>query len=258
MRYSILVSSPAIESMRPGLRINARGVSLIELLFAMAISSVAISAAIQAFAAYGLRLSSQHANMTANQELRLGLDVLCSELRLAGSGLLGAEAAFTKKEVDEVEFFANLSGSSTIMTEVAEAGRQDLPVEDGADWPKGKQVLLCTAVHCAWNRLAADGRKQTLMLMTTTLEQYPMKSAVFLLNRVRYYVKRHDDGTMRLMREVDGVASTMLSDVRGVQLQYFNGRGGMETDARDVVRVRVTIQVGRQGSTLSRDIAIRM
>lgn len=258
MRYSILVSSPAIESMRPGLRINARGVSLIELLFAMAISSVAISAAIQAFAAYGLRLSSQHANMTANQELRLGLDVLCSELRLAGSGLLGAEAAFTKKEVDEVEFFANLSGSSTIMTEVAEAGRQDLPVEDGADWPKGKQVLLCTAVHCAWNRLAADGRKETLMLMTTTLEQYPMKSAVFLLNRVRYYVKRHDDGTMRLMREVDGVASTMLSDVRGVQLQYFNGRGGMETDARDVVRVRVTIQVGRQGSTLSRDIAIRM
>ena len=144
------------------------------------------------------------------------------------------------------------------MTEVAEAGRQDLPVEDGADWPKGKQVLLCTAVHCAWNRLAADGRKQTLMLMTPTLEQYPMKSAVFLLNRVRYYVKRHDDGTMRLMREVDGVASTMLSDVRGVQLQYFNGRGGMETDARDVVRVRVTIQVGRQGSTLSRDIAIRM
>ncbi len=106
--------------------------------------------------------------------------------------------------------------------------------------------------------MAADGRKQTLMLMTPTLEQYPMKSAVFLLNRVRYYVKRHDDGTMRLMREVDGVASTMLSDVRGVQLQYFNGRGGMETDARDVVRVRVTIQVGRQGSTLSRDIAIRM
>lgn len=258
MRYSILVSSPAIESMRTGLRINARGVSLIELLFAMAISSVAISAAVQAFAAYGLRLSSQHANMTANQELRIGLDVLCSELRLAGSGLLSAEAAFTKKEVDEVEFFANLSGSSTIMTEVAEAGRQDLPVEDGADWPKGKQVLLCTAVHCAWNRLAADGRKQTLMLMTPTLEQYPMKSAVFLLNRVRYYLKRHDDGTMRLMREVDGVASTMLSDVRGVQLQYFNGRGGMETDARDVVRVRVTIQVGRQGSTLSRDIAIRM
>lgn len=258
MRCARIFSSPGMESVRRRWHLNARGVSLIELLFGMAISSVAISAAIQAFAAYGLRLSSQHASMTANQELRLGLDVLCSELRLAGGGLLGAEAAFMKKEVDEVEFFANLSGSSTILTQVAEAGRQDLPVEDGADWPKGKQVLLCTAVHCAWNRLAADGRKQTLMLTTPTLEQYQAKSAVFLLNRVRYYVKRPDDGTMRLMREVDGVASTMLSDVRGVQLQYFNRRGGMETNARDVVRVRVTIQGGRQGSTLSRDIAIRM
>ncbi|MGC3973246.1 MAG: hypothetical protein QM771_02525 [Nitrospira sp.] len=194
--------------------------------------------------------------MTANQELRLGLDVLCSELRLAGGGLLSGDALFSKMEVDEVEFFANLSGSSTILTQIAEAGRQDLPVEDGADWPKGKQVLLCTAAHCVWNRLAADGRKQTLILMTPTLEQYQPKTAVFLLNQVRYYVKR-SEGKNRLMREVDGVASTMLNDVSGLQLQYVNKSGGMANDARDVVRVRVTIQGSRQGLRLSRDIAIR-
>jgi hypothetical protein len=60
------------------------------------------------------------------------------------------------------------------------------------------------------------------------------------------------------MREVDGIASTVLSDVSGVQLQYFTSSGGIATDARDVVRVRATIQVGQQGSMLSRDIAIRM
>ena len=241
-----------------GWRLNARGVSLIELLIALAISSVAISAAIQAFAAYGVRLSSQHASMTANQELRLGLDVLCSELRLAGGGLLVGDAVFVKMEADEVEFFANLNGSSTILTQIAEAGRQDLPVEDGADWPKGKQVLLCTAAHCVWNRLAADGRKQTLMLLSPTLEQYQPKTAVLLLNRVRYYVKRSDEGTQRLMREVDGVASAVLNDVSDVQVQYYNQSGGMANDARDVVRVRVTIQAGRQGLRLSRDIAIRI
>ena len=241
-----------------GWRLNARGVSLIELLIALAISSVAISAAIQAFAAYGVRLSSQHASMTANQELRLGLDVLCSELRLAGGGLLVGDTVFVKMEADEVEFFANLSGSSTILTQIAEVGRQDLPVEDGADWPKGKQVLLCTAAHCVGNRLAADGRKQTLMLLSPTLEQYQPKTAVLLLNRVRYYVKRSDEGTERLMREVDGVASAMLNDVSEVQVQYFNESGGMANDARDVVRVRVTIQAGRQGLRLSRDIAIRI
>ena len=258
MTHASRLRSQQVAPMRTGWCLNTRGVSLIELLIAMAISSVAISGAIQAFAAYGLRLSAQHANMTANQELRLGLDVLCSELRLAGGGLLGGETAFRKMAVDEVEFFANLSGSSTVLTQVAEAGRQDLPVEDGADWPRGKQVLLCTAARCAWNRLAADGRKQTLMLMAPTSEQYQAKSAVFLLNRVRYYVKRLDEKTGRLMREVDGIASTVLSDVSGVQLQYFTSSGGIATDARDVARVRVTIQVGQQGSMLSRDIAIRM
>ena len=244
--------------MSSGWGLNTRGVSLIELLIAMAISSVAISAAIQAFAAYGLRLSSQHGSMIANQELRLGLDVLASELRLAGGGLLGGDAAFVKMEKDEVEFFANLNGASTVLTQVAEVGRQELPVEDGADWPKGKQVLLCSAAHCAWNRLAADGRKSTLMLMAPTSEPYQVNSAVFVLNRVRYYVKRQDDGTQRLMREVDGVASTVLSDVRDFRLQYFDRSGGLITVARDVVRVRATIQLGQAGSMLSREIAIRM
>lgn len=257
MTPATLSDSQQTKRIRARWRLNTSGVSLIELLIALAISSVAISAAIQTSAAYGSRLSSQHATMTANQELRLGLDVLCSELRLAGGGLLSGDTVFSKMEVDEVEFFANLSGSSTILTQIVEVGRQDLPVEDGADWPKGKQLLLCTAAHCVWNRLAADGRKQTLTLMTPTLEQYQPKTAIFLLNRVRYYLKRAE-GTHRLMREVDGVASTLLSDLSGMQLQYFTKSGGIANDARDVVRVRVTIQGARQGMNLSRDIAIRM
>ncbi len=187
-----------------GYCLGSAGVSLIELLIAMAISSVAISASIHVFSAFGHRFTSQHAIMVTNQDLRLGLDVLCSEVRLAGGGLLGGDSPFLKAKSDEVEFFANLSGASTTLTQVTEIGRQDLPVEEGAGWPKGKQLLVCTAVHCAWNQLAADGRKQTLTLATPTAEQFPMRSAVFLLNRVRYYVKRQDDGVMRVMRDVDG------------------------------------------------------
>lgn len=233
------------------------GVSLIELLIALTISSVAISAAIHTFSTYGLRFSSQHSTMVSNQELRLGLDVLCSEVRLAGAGLLGGDSPFLKAEVDEIEFFANLSGSVTTLTQAAEMGRQELPVEEGAGWPKGKQLLLCTAVHCAWNRLAADGRKQALTLATPTAEQLPMRSAVFLLNRVRYYLKRHNDGTLRLMREVDGGASTLLADVGSFRLHYLNKEGRVTTDSREVVRVRVTIWVGQERSKLMRDIAIR-
>ncbi|MBS0171710.1 MAG: prepilin-type N-terminal cleavage/methylation domain-containing protein [Nitrospira sp.] len=241
----------------PDGRLGLAGVSLIELLIALAISSVGISAAIQAFAAYGLRLGQQHVAMIENQELRLGMDVLCSELRLAASGFLGGEAPFLKADDDEAEFFANLSGLTTNLTQSADAGRQDLSVEDGADWPKGKQIVMCTATHCAWNRLAADGRKNTLALAMLPTEPFQARTAVFLLNRVRYYVKPQGNGLLRLMRDVDGGASTVLSDVRRFHLRYFNRLGSVTEDVREMVRVQVTIEVGMQGARLTREIAIR-
>jgi prepilin-type N-terminal cleavage/methylation domain-containing protein len=241
----------------PEWRIGCAGVSLIELLMALTISSVAISAAIHMFSAYGSRFTSQHSAMVSNQELRLGLDVLCSELRLLGSGLLSGDSPFLIAELDEIEFFANLSGSVTTLTQPAEIGRQDLPVEEGAGWPKGKQLLLCTAVRCVWNRLAADGRKQTLTLTMPTAELLPSRSEVMLLNRVHYYLKRHDDGTRRLMREVDGGASTLLTDVQEFQLRYLDSDGHFTTDSRQVARIRVTIGVGHERSRLMRDIAVR-
>ncbi|MDR4474463.1 MAG: prepilin-type N-terminal cleavage/methylation domain-containing protein [Nitrospira sp.] len=242
---------------RADTRLGSAGVSLLELLIALAISSVGISAAIQAFAAYGLRLGQQHVAMIGNQELRLGMDVLCSELRLATGGLLGGEAPFLKAEANEAEFFANLSSSATTLTQSAVPGLQDLQVDDGTDWPRGKQVVLCSATRCMWNQLAVDGRSHTLTLATPPTEQFQIRSAVFLLNRVRYYVKPQGEGTLRLMREVDGGVSTLLSDVRRFQLRYFNRLGNVTDDAREVVRVQVRIEVGTQGLVLSRDIAIR-
>ena len=121
-------SSHAPKRMNIGWCLGSAGASLIELLIAMAISSIAISASIHVFSSVGLRFSGQHSTMVTNQDLRLGLDVLCSEVRLAGAGLLGEDSPFLKAKSDEIEFFANLSGASTTLTQVAEIGRQDLPV----------------------------------------------------------------------------------------------------------------------------------
>ena len=63
---------------------------------------------------------------------------------------------------------------------------------------------------------------------------------------------------MRVMRDVDGGASTLLGDVSQFELQYFDRDGRVTTDLSEVVRVRVAIQAGRQGARLVRDVAIRM
>ncbi|MCE3222458.1 MAG: exported protein of unknown function [Nitrospira sp.] len=257
MTLATLFASLLPRRMRSEKSLHCAGVSLIELLIALTISSVAISAAIRMFSEYGLRFTSQHSTMVSNQELRIALDVFSSEVRLAGAGLLAGEAPFLAGEREEIEFFANLSGAATTLTQVATMGQQELPVEAGAGWSKGKHVLLCTVVHCVWNRLAADGRKQALPLATPIGEQLPMRSAVFLLNRVRYYVKRQDDGALRLMREVDGGVSTLLADVESFQLEYVNKQGRMTTDLREVGRIRVTVGMGQKRSRVVREIAVR-
>ena len=86
--------SNAPKRMNIGWCLGSAGASLIELLIAMAISSIAISASIHVFSSVGLRFSGQHSTMVTNQDLRLGLDVLCSEVRLAGAGLLGEDTPF--------------------------------------------------------------------------------------------------------------------------------------------------------------------
>ena len=72
------------------------GFSLIELLFAVLISGIVMSSAIRTFAVYGHRFSAQQTAMESMQELRLALDVLCGELRLAGAGLLTRDVAFLR------------------------------------------------------------------------------------------------------------------------------------------------------------------
>jgi prepilin-type N-terminal cleavage/methylation domain-containing protein len=258
MRDAFRCTWKAPGRMSEGWRLGCAGMSLIELLIALTISSVSISAAMHMFSGYGPRFTTQHTTMVSNQESRIAFDVLASEVRLAGAGLLAGESPLLTAGREEIEFFANLSGSSTMLTQAVGIGQQELLVETGTGWPKGKQILLCTAVHCMWNRLASDGRKQQLALAMPTGEQWPMRSAVFLLNRVRYYLKQQEGGKLRLMRDVDGGVNTLLADVERFQVEYFNREGRITSDMREVVRIRVTLDMGAKNLNLVRDIAIRM
>jgi prepilin-type N-terminal cleavage/methylation domain-containing protein len=233
------------------------GFTLIELLFAVTISGIVLSGAVQAFAQYGQRFYRQQATMTSAQELRLALDVLCSEVRLAGAGLLTREAAFTKMDVHEIEFLANLGAATAQVTGDAALGQQALTVSDGSSWAKGKIVVLCSSERCVENRLGADGRKHELTLATPLTAQVPAGSAVFLLNKVRYYLKADQQGLTRLMRDVDGGASTLLGGVATFRFDYLTRQGTLTTDSRTATQVRITVGMDNDTLSLSRDVALR-
>jgi hypothetical protein len=234
------------------------GASLLEVLIALTISGLVFSSACETWARFGERFRVQH-NMTGlRQESRIGVDVLGSELRLAGTGGAPGQPAFLKIDPTEIWFRANLSGLQTIVKETAQSGQQDVTVEDGTGWPQGKQILLCSIERCTSNELARNGRSGSLTLVTPLSVVLPAGSAIFVSNRVRYYVGRDSHGMPRVMRDVDGGASTLISGISDFRLDYFNRSGLPTTDPALVARVRISARLQGSGDAVIQEVAIRL
>jgi hypothetical protein len=234
------------------------GASLLEVLIAVMISGAVFSAACETLARFGERFRVQHNVAGLRQESRIGIDVLSSELRLAGTGGVPGQPAFLKIGPTEIWFRANLSGFQTVVKEPAQPGQQDVAVEDGIGWPEGKQVLLCSIEQCVSNELARNGRSGSLTLVTPLSAALPAGSAIFVSNRVRYYVGRDSSGVARVMRDVDGGAGTLISGISDFRLQYFTKNGLPTADPALVALVRVSAQLQGSGGTVVQEVGIRL
>lgn len=234
------------------------GASLLEVLISVAISGLLFSAACETLARFGERFRTQQSEAGLRQESRIGLDVLGSELRLAGTGGAPGQPAFIKVGSNEIWFHANLSGFQTVVKETALSGQQVLVVEGGAGWPEGKQVILCSIERCVSNRLERSGRSGSLTLAMPLSMVLPAGSAVFISNRVHYYVGRDEAGTPRVMRDVDGGASTLISGISDFRLDYFTKSGLPTSDPALVARVRVTAQLQGSGGAAVQEVGIRL
>ena len=236
---------------------DAAGVCLAEAMIAMAAGVVVLSATIQTLNHFQQKLWAQHDAIAHHQDLRLGMGVMEAELRVAGPGAPAIGTGLLKAEPQEIEFLANLAGSVTTLSSAVSPGQEKLPVKDGSDWPKGKRLLVCTEDRCAEGRLARDGRQHALSLTDPLGEAFPAGSSVSISNQVRFYVRKDQNGTTSLMRQVDGGASTLIGDVTWFRLVYLDQEGKLTRDPTRVARVHVEVSVGGDRRVLTKDIGLR-
>jgi hypothetical protein len=234
------------------------GVCLIEVMIALAAGAVVLAATLQSLGHFERRLSTQHVAAAQAQDLRIGLKVLEDDLRAIGTGPVSPDAPLSVAGRQEIEFAANLGGLVTTLTAPVSSIQQELSVADGAGWPKGKQVLVCDREHCAGGRLARDGQKARLSIMTPLGREFEAGSEVRVVNRVRYYVKMEPNGPARLMRDVDGGVNPLIGDIARFQFSYHNRDGARTTDPSRAVRVRVEAAVGKEHPLLTQDIGLRL
>jgi len=224
---------------------------LAELMFAMAAGLIVLGATLQALSYFQHRFIRQQHEIAQQQDLRLGLEVLEQELRLAGSGSLTIVAS------DAVEFSANLQGLTTTVTAGASIGQTALSVEDGRGWDDKKTIVACWAERCETLTLARDGQRYLLTVTQPLPSAIPAGAFVFLLNRVRYYSRRDDQGGLRLLRQVDGGASVLVRDIREARFSYWDENGQAVTQPALVKLVVVEVMMSDRGIRAVREISLR-
>jgi len=235
---------------------TSRGVCLTEVMIALAAGAVVLAATLQSLDHFQHRLSRQHAGAARTQDLRIGLRILDEEVRLAGTASAPSEAPVRAAGEQEISFTANLGGLVTTLAEPVSSLQQDLPVMDGADWAKGKRVLLCDRDRCAESQLARDGRAHTLSVTNPLGYDFAAGSEVRLVNQVRYYLKTDRRGTASVMREVDGGANTLIGEVTRFRLRYFDRDGAQTVDPGRVSLVQIEAAAGG-GQAVVRNVWVR-
>jgi len=243
------------------MRFNDAGICLAEAMIALAAGAIVLSASIQALGHFERRLTAQQDAVAQHQDVRIGMTIMEAELRLAGTGAvplgMGTVAPVLKAAPQEMQFLANLDGLITSLTEPAFTGQQDLTVRDGSNWAKGKRIVICGGERCGEARLARDGRRTGLSLAGPLDQAFPSGSTVFVSNSVRYYVSKDSRGRPALMRQVDGGANSLISDISTFQLRYLDRDGKPTWDASRITRVRLEVAVGNGRRTFTSEVALR-
>ena len=231
---------------------SERGTSLLELMGAMVAGLVVLGATLQSLSYFQEQFARQQNGLILEQDLRLSLELLEDEMRLAKAG------SFSSILPDQLEFTANIHGLATNVTATAPIGQTTLSVNDGRGWSERKGVLVCWNDHCEQFTLARAGQRYLLTFVEPAPREIPAGAAVTASNRVRYYSRSDERGSLRLLRQIDGGASVLVGDIEDMRFSYWDKWGQVTAQPARVRRIVVEVSRPRQASKVIRDISLRL
>lgn len=158
---------------------------------------------------------------------------------------------------DEFQFHANISAHRTVTTGAVVPGQSVIAVQDGSGWSEGKTVIICGHQACEAHRLSRSGQHYQLTLTEPVALSFLAGASVEMSNRVVYYTKRDETGTVKLMRMVDGGANVLIGDLDNLHFSYWDEHGQVAQQPSLVKRVVLEIESNHSLHRMMREISLR-
>lgn len=231
---------------------NAAGFSLAEAMVSATLGAIVLGSALDVFVTQHSHYHGQQTQAELQQDLRGGVHLLESELRLAGAGMLVGRSPVTVMAADEIAFQSNVNGVRGSLVEAASSGQDWMAIRPGMGWARGKQVVICGPAGCEEHLLDRNGTSGRLSLSDRLTRDFPVGSRVEVVNRVRYYLSRSDPRNHKIVREVDRGANPLIEHVESFSLTYLRGNGAPAVTGDEVRLVRVRLETSVSDSRRGR------
>lgn len=253
---------------------NQRGVTLIELLIALAISAILIAGIYRVFIYHQRTYTTQEGVADIQQNVRVAVNKMIREIRMAG---FGGKNENTNGENDIIKTFGNINGFTNIISpandvmvdgishdqitfitaheqiavleEDASEGENSIKVNFNGSTRFDKPWRKYICINGKYNYSIIPTSGDTLVLESGVLNEDHLKGEpVFLIRAIRYGL-RMDNGIPVLFRDLypetgGSRRSTVAENIESLQFRYLlsdSTEVDSPSDPKQIRGVRITI-----------------
>lgn len=222
------------------------GLTLIELLLALVLSSILIAVLYRAFISQQKTYTVQDQVAEMQQNVRVAMGQMTKEIRMAGYG------------GDILPVFGNINGFTNIITPASNAitiiladevgvlkqntakGANQLKVTNARIFNNDKKKYLC--LNGLNNYLVRSITEDTIILTAPLVEGHPINQPVYLVKAISYYLGMSGAKTVLRRNENTGGGGQPLADnIENLEFTYFDVNGDVTANPADIRMVKVTV-----------------
>jgi len=222
------------------------GVTLIELLIALVLSSILTAALYRVFISQQKAYAVQDQVADMQQNVRIAMGQMTKEIRMAGYG------------GDMLSAFGDINGFTDIITPASNAitiiladeagvlkentatGAQQLRVTNAATFNGDKKKYVC--LNGLNNYLVQSVTGDTITLTTPLGEGHPINQPVYLVKAISYYLGvSGGKAVLRRNENTGGGGQPVADNIESLEFTYFDTNGNITLNPPDIRMVKVAV-----------------